>query len=254
MLKLLFAAALLHIPGAAVQATTFTVTANANLTFTPSTLTINAGDTVTFVNSGGGFHNVVANDNSYGNGAPSSSNWTYSHTFGSAGAFGYYCSVHGGPGTGMHGSITVNSVAPPPSIKLGGYLSGNWYDASQSGHGFELEFTSQPSDTPGQNALVAYWYVYTPDGSGQNWIFAYGGYDATSNTVAVPAYLFGGAKFPPLFDPNAVTQTAWGTLTFTFTDCNNGVASWTSNVAGYGSGSLPITRITNVAGTVCPAQ
>lgn len=254
MLKLLFAAALFHLPGAAVQATTFTVTANANLTFTPSTLTINSGDTVTFKNTGGN-HNVVADDNSFTNGAPSTANWSFSHTFNSAGTIGYFCSIHGGPGSGMHGTITVNSVAPPPpSIKLGGYLSGNWYDASQSGHGFELEFTSQPSDTPGQNALVAYWYVYTPDGSGQNWIFAYGGYDATSNTVTVPAFLFGGTKFPPLFDPNAVTQTAWGTLTFTFADCNNGTASWTSNITGYGSGSMPITRITNVAGTVCPAQ
>ena len=54
MLKLLFAAALLHFPGAAVQATTFTVIANANLKFSPATLTINAGDTVIFNRAGVG--------------------------------------------------------------------------------------------------------------------------------------------------------------------------------------------------------
>jgi len=148
MLKLLFAAALFHLPGAAVQATTFTVTANANLSFTPATLAIDVGDTVIFKNSGGGLHNVVANDNSFTNGAPSSANWSFSHTFNSAGTVGYYCSLHGSPGSGMHGAITVNSTAPPPpAIALGGYMSGNWYDASQSGHGFELEFTGQPSGT-----------------------------------------------------------------------------------------------------------
>ena len=35
-----------------------TITANPNLTFSPSSLTINAGDTVTFTNAGG-FHNAV---------------------------------------------------------------------------------------------------------------------------------------------------------------------------------------------------
>ena len=232
---------------------------NPVLAFSPTPITITAGDSVTFNNLGGAAHNVHAADNSFrcangcdgqgGDGNPSPANWTFTLTFNSPGTVNYYCDNH--VGMGMTGSIVVNAAAPPPPT-LGGYLSGNWYDASQSGHGFELEFTSQPSDTPGQNALVAYWYVYTPDGSGQNWIFAYGGYDAASNTVSVPAFLFGGTKFPPLFDPNAVTQTAWGTLTFTFTDCNNGTASWTSNVAGYGSGSLPITRITSVAGTTCP--
>src|SRR5512135_2103322 len=109
MLNLLFAAALLHLPGAAVQATTFTVTANSNLTFTPSTLTINTGDTVVFMNAGGN-HNVVADDNSFTNGAPSMANWSFSHTFNAAGTIGYFCSIHGGPGSGMHGTITVKST------------------------------------------------------------------------------------------------------------------------------------------------
>jgi len=232
---------------------------NPILAFSPTALTIAAGDSVTFQNLGGAEHNVHAADNSFrcangcdgqgGNGNPSSANWSFTRTFGTPGTIDYYCDNH--VSMGMKGSIVVNA-ATPPAIALGGYMSGNWYDASQSGHGFELEFTGQPSGTGNLNTFVAYWYVYTPDGSGQNWIFAYGPYDTTTNTVTSPAFLLGGTKFPPLFDPNAVTQTAWGTLTFTFTDCNNGTANWTSTIAGYGSGSLPITRITNVAGTTCP--
>jgi hypothetical protein len=47
--------------------------------------------------------------------------------------------------------------------------------------------------------------------------------------------------------------TQWGTLTFTFTDCDRGTASWTSTAAGYpASGSFPIARVTRIAGTTCP--
>jgi plastocyanin len=271
MLKLLFAAALFHLPGTAVQATTFTVTATAGLKFTPATLTINAGDTVIWQNSGGGNHNVVADDDSFTNGSLSSANWTYSHTFTTAGTVGYYCSAHGAPGSGMHGTITVNSVAPPPPpINLGGYMSGNWYNPSQGGHGFQLEFTN--AATGGATFdMLAIWFVYTPvastanDGSGQNWIYAEGSYDTTKNTVTLPAILQTGARFPPNFNsvdlrrigtgPNP--PNLWGTLTFTFTDCNHGTVSWHSDVPGYNNANdtpLPIQRLTQIAGTTCPAQ
>lgn len=255
MLKSIWKILLLALSPIAAQAATYTITAS-NFEFDPPSVTINVGDTVTWVN-GGGYHNVVADDNSYVNGAPSSAKWSFSHTFTAAGTSRFFCAPHGGPGgVGMSGIITIKSVATTPAIALGGYMSGNWYNPSQAGHGYELEFTSQASSTAGQNLLDVYWYAYTPDGSAQNWIFAYGPYDATSSTVTVPAYLFTGAKFPTStqFDANAIQQTSWGTLTFTFSDCNNGTATWTSTVPGYGSGSIPISRLTNVAGTSCPAQ
>lgn len=240
-----------------------TISANANLTFTPKNVVINAGDSVTFKNVGGGFHNVVADNGSFqcangcnnvngGNGSPSASNWQFTVNFPNPGTVGYHCEVHGSAGSGMFGSIMINAVVAPPSIALGGYLSGNWYNPAQSGHGFELEFTSQPSSTSGQNTVVAYWYVYTPDGTGQTWLYSQGSYDTTKNTVTLPVLLLDGAKFPPLFNSSDIQQTNWGTLTFTFADCNNGTASWSSSVPGYNSGSLPITRLTNVAGTSCP--
>ena len=60
----------------------YTVTAGgpAGLVFTPATLTINVGDTVTFVN-GGGFHNVVADDSSFTSGPASSAHWSLPVTF-----------------------------------------------------------------------------------------------------------------------------------------------------------------------------
>ena len=131
-------------------------------------------------------------------------------------------------------------------ITLGGYLSGNWYDASQAGHGFQLEFTSQA------NTMIAIWFVYPPNGGGQTWIYAQGTFDPGKNTVTLPAQLLTGPKFPPLYNSADLHSTPWGTLTFTFSGCNTGSVDWTSTVTGYGSGTLPLTRLTSIGGLSCP--
>jgi len=89
------------------------------LTFAPATLNIAAGDTVTF-NNGGGFHNVASDpgavtsfrcaqgcDGAGGNGAASNTLWSATVTFPTPGTVGYHCEIHGAPGQGMAGTITV---------------------------------------------------------------------------------------------------------------------------------------------------
>jgi plastocyanin len=93
--------------------------------FTPQIVTVNVGDTVTFINKGG-FHNVVADDGSFrcargcdgdghgGNGAASAANWISTITVTQTGTIGYFCEIHGMPGAGMAGSIIVQGGAAPP--------------------------------------------------------------------------------------------------------------------------------------------
>lgn len=87
------------------------------LTFSPKSLTIEVGDSVIFRNLGG-THNVVADNGSFrcahgcdgepgGNGAPSSSIWGATVQFPKQGTLGYFCELHGAPGTGMFGTIQV---------------------------------------------------------------------------------------------------------------------------------------------------
>ena len=103
------------------------------------------------------------------------------------------------------------------------------------------------------NGMLAIWFVFPPNGGGQTWLYAQGGYDPTSDTVTLPTYISLGARFPPNFTHAEDTVTQWGTLTFKFTDCNNGTMSWNSTAAGYPpTGTLPITRATTLAGTTCP--
>ncbi len=227
------------------------------LMFDPPDVTINVGDTVTFTNLGGVAisHNVHADDDSFrcangcrgvggATGDPSTTEWSSTVTFTKPGRITYRCDEHGG--MGMTGSITVNAVASAFTIKPG--LSGNWFDPStnQAGHGFQFEILPN-------NVMVAIWFVFTPSGSGQTWLFAQGNYDPASDTVTLPTFLSLGAKFPPLFTHADDTVTPWGTMTFKFTDCNNGTMNWNSTTAGYPpTGSLPITRATTLAGTTCP--
>ena len=247
---------------------------NPILAFSPTALTIAAGDSVTFQNLGGAEHNVHAADNSFrcangcdgqgGNGNPSSANWSFTRTFGTPGTIDYYCDNH--VSMGMKGSIVV--AAATATIALGGYMSGNWYSPGQGGHGFQLEFTNLSTGATTFN-MLAIWFVYTPvassadDGSGQNWIYAQGDYDTTKSSATLPAVLQTGARFPPNFNSADLRRVGtgpnppslWGTLTFTFTDCNTGTVSWHSDVPGYNNANdtpLPIQRLTQIAGTTCP--
>lgn len=107
----------------AAHATVFIVNVGGSeLSFTPQTVTIDPGDTVTFINRGG-VHNAVADDGSFrcalgcdgdghnGNGHASGANWTASVTFDKPGMVGYFCEIHGAPGQGMYGTIIVTGQA-----------------------------------------------------------------------------------------------------------------------------------------------
>ena len=78
-------------------ATTSTTVVNeiaiVNLTFEPASLTVKAGDTVTWVNEDTVTHDIVADDGSFDGGslAPGAS---YHFTFPTAGTVPYHCSIH----------------------------------------------------------------------------------------------------------------------------------------------------------------
>lgn len=224
---------------------TVTAGGSANV-FTPSKLTINAGDTVTFVN-GGGFHNVVASDGSFTNGDASSDTWTFTQAFPTAGTFGFYCNIHGSAnGTGMAGVVTVNAATAPPVAPITGATSGSWYDPDESGHGFLIQVAPP-------NLFIAYWFVYTPDGSAQAWMAGSGTYDTTGNSATIEMQQQIGAKFPPLFNHSDLTSIDWGSLTFTQTDCTHATVSWIPKVASYPASAapLPLTKIIGVNGLTC---
>ncbi|HEX7182213.1 MAG TPA: Calx-beta domain-containing protein [Thermoanaerobaculia bacterium] len=75
--------------------------------FIPSSVTINVGDTVTWINDTGIEHTVTANNGSFNSGPPDDS-FTFSHTFDTAGTFGYHCQPH--QLLGMVGQVIVEDT------------------------------------------------------------------------------------------------------------------------------------------------
>ena len=91
--------------------------------FTPATLTITDGDTVTWSDESGTEHVVTRCDPADCNGASGGSgtdsgfsagdvpaNGSYSHTFHGAGTYTYFCAIHGY--AAMHGEIVVTAATP----------------------------------------------------------------------------------------------------------------------------------------------
>lgn len=254
LVQLLAGACLLACAGLAAAANHVVTVGGSGNGFSPATLTIQAGDTVTFRNAGG-FHNVVADDESFrcstdcyregytGGGAPSSNLWSQTLTFSDAGTIGYFCSAHGGPGgAGMAGKIIVEGGGGP-GFSIGTAVSGNWFDPSQSGHGFQLE---KVNDT----TVTAFWFTFDAAGN-QVWILGVGTIE--NNRIVMQAVRSRGGRFPPNFNPGSITNPPWGTLTFTFTSCNAGRLEWTSTDPAFtASGSMPLERVTSIQGTTCP--
>jgi plastocyanin len=219
------------------------------MSFTPRDLTVNVGDTITFVNSGG-IHNVAADDGSFrcaqgcdgqgGNGAPSGANWSATITATEAGVIPYHCEVHGT--AGMTGTITVNGAAGG-NVPITPGFTGAWYDPAQSGHGIFIEVLDG-------NQILAWWFTFNPEGTQQAWFGNVGAINGSTATIA--AVQTQGGQWIPNFNPANVTQPVWGTLTFTFTDCNHGRVDFASDVPGYGSGHMDLTRLTQPAGLSCP--
>ena len=103
-MRTLLLALLLVASGVSAQ-TTHTVTVS-NFSFSPAALTVEAGDTVRWVNQAGS-HNIsqLSGPESFGR-AQVGSGWTYEFTFDQVGTSTYQCDPHSGS---MQGSVTVTS-------------------------------------------------------------------------------------------------------------------------------------------------
>lgn len=74
----------------------------ANMAFTPPSVTVKVGETVTWTNHDG-FGHTVTGDAGGPNSGTIAAGQSYSYTFTTAGTFSYHCSIH----PSMIGSVTV---------------------------------------------------------------------------------------------------------------------------------------------------
>lgn len=76
----------------------------ANFAFTPSSLTVKVGTTVTWTNTDSVSHTVTADDGSFTSGKIATGS-TFKETFAKAGTYAYHCAIH----SSMTGTITVTA-------------------------------------------------------------------------------------------------------------------------------------------------
>ena len=153
-------------------------------------------------------------------------------------------------------TFTADTVAPPktqgtftatpsaaPAATIGPGFTGVWNDPKQARHGIFVEILPP-------NSFLAWWFTFTPDGTQQSWFGGVGTY--SGNTATVPVNLTTGGQWIPNFDVTKTKDNPWGTLTFTFTDCNSGRVDFVSTYPGYGSNHMDLTRVTLPSGLTCP--
>ncbi len=130
----------------------------------------------------------------------------------------------------------------PSTINIHNYHSGLWYNPAQSGHGLSLEVLA------GQR-MVVYWYTYDKEGK-QMWLAGTGTYQ--DNIATLDVLHTDNALFPPLFSPDDVVNTHWGTFEIEFTGCHDMIFRWSLEPGiDFDPGEMTMTRLTEIPGLSC---
>ena len=122
-------------------------------------------------------------------------------------------------------------------------ISGSWYNPAQSGHGLSLEILDE-------SHVLGFWYVYDPAGNPIH-LYLDGVIDGT--TIESNAYLSRGMRFGS-FDRRDHQFRPWGSVTIDFSNCDAATLRWRASGeagAGYGSGAMPLARLSRIAGLPC---
>jgi hypothetical protein len=160
-------------------------------------------------------------------------------------SFSFDCVVVSGQATPSNFHISnAPSFGPGVAATIGPGFTGVWNDPKQNRHGIFVEVLPP-------NGFLAWWFTFTPDGTQQSWFGGTGTYSGNTATISAVNLTTGG-QWIPNFDVSKTKDNPWGTLTFTFTDCNHGRVDFVSTYPGYGSNHMDLTRVTLPAGLTCP--
>lgn len=145
----------------------------------------------------------------------------------------------------------ITSIVACPGVKKAAFIyktgidtsySGSWFDPGHNGEGIILEVLNAIT-------VVVQWFTYDDEGN-QFWIQGVGTIDGKTVTVK-EAFYTRGARWGSGFDPDDVERVDWGTITLTFSGCNTATMDYASVVAGFGSGTQDMSRITTLDGAAC---
>lgn len=126
-----------------------------------------------------------------------------------------------------------------PGYRVGADSAGTFHDPANSGHGLVLQVI--PGAVRDQ-ALVS-WFTHAEGRA--RWLYGVG--EIAGDTVRATLNTTEGARFPPAFAAADVRVLPWGDITLRFDDHDRASATWTTSAPGFGSGGMPLRRLTTLA-------
>ena len=230
--------------GLAMTGTSFAQTTHvvvvADFSFTPQTLTIQAGDTVRWENAGtSSAHNVVSEDGLWTE-LPVANEFIFEETFDTAGSFGYHCTPHQDV---MTGRIVVEE-APVATFQINAGLNDAWVSEDAAFQGlfftvfedlgfFFLSWFTFDAVVPEEGTTAVF------GAADQRWVTGGGNY--TGDTVTVNVELTSGGIFNGSV-PLATQSPGYGTITIIFISCNEAIMTYNFPSVGL-SGEMTLTRV-----------
>ncbi|MFU8832518.1 MAG: zinc-dependent metalloprotease family protein [Wenzhouxiangella sp.] len=137
--------------------------------------------------------------------------------------------------------LPCGSHAAPPQPEAPG-VSGQWSDPDLDGQGWFIQEV-------GAGQVFVAWYTYD-DNANQIWLVGTG--TVNGDVLHFEQMLTtSGTWFGEDFDADDVDRRHWGSMTFTFTDCNSAVVDYASVNPDFGSGTMFPQRITRLSGLDC---
>jgi hypothetical protein len=130
---------------------------------------------------------------------------------------------------------------------IGGGISGVWRDTANPGQGFIVEVLDSGPD-PAPDRFGMYWSTFTNSGLPLN-IYGLGDVESNGPTVQVQAFYNNSGFFPPR--TATPTPQEFGTLEFTFDDCNTGSVAVMPTRPGFAPVTIPLQRLTSILGLPC---
>jgi len=146
----------------------------------------------------------------------------------------------------------ANYPAASQPLPISGYMTGNWYDPAHSGEGIQFE-VGEVSAT--ERYAFFTWFTYDNKGV-PYWLAGFGTFKVGDTSVATEVSYTANGGFAGAFGAD-VTRNPWGTVTFSFSDCDNVRFTFKSYPtlvaipAPGGEGTRDWKRLTQMNGLTC---
>ena len=124
-------------------------------------------------------------------------------------------------------------------------FTGVWNQPQHESQGLNLSINDQAD---GSKVGVAYWYTYGDD-SKSAWFLGAG--PVIENRIELVLYEGAGVGFLEPDAPGDDRVSQVGSMEIEFSSCDDGEVTFTTQVAGVGSGSFSISRLTDLFNTSC---